>query len=71
MHELLLIVEILFSVLPDYQDYAYYLPDEDDTIEGQDLETGQKNLNEPYQTQWKPPPQIHHTKLSGMCVQHR
>ncbi|KAL5096951.1 hypothetical protein RYX36_001278 [Vicia faba] len=53
------------SVLPDYQDYAYYLPDEDDTIKGQDLETGQKNSNEPYQTQWKPPPQIHRTKLSG------
>ncbi|CAL5183651.1 unnamed protein product [Lathyrus oleraceus] len=55
----------IYPLLPDYQDYAYYLPDEDDTIEGQDLETGQKNLNEPYQTQWKPPPQIHHTKLSG------
>ncbi|CAI8590955.1 unnamed protein product [Vicia faba] len=55
----------IYPLLPDYQDYAYYLPDEDDTIKGQDLETGQKNSNEPYQTQWKPPPQIHRTKLSG------
>ncbi|GAU51909.1 hypothetical protein TSUD_383590 [Trifolium subterraneum] len=58
-------IGISCSVLPDYQDYAYYLHDEDDTIKGEDLEIGQKGINEPYQTQWKQPPQIHHTKLSG------
>jgi hypothetical protein len=56
------------SVLPDYQDYAYYLHDKDDARKGQDLEIGEKGIKEQYQTQWKQPPQIHHRKLSGMCV---
>ncbi|WJX26843.1 hypothetical protein P8452_15716 [Trifolium repens] len=55
----------IYPLLPDYQDYAYYLHDKDDTIKGEDLEIGQNGINEPYQTQWKQPPQIHHTKLSG------
>jgi len=55
-------------VLPDYQDYAYYLHDKDDTRKGQDLENGQTGISEPYQTQRKQPPQIHHTKLSGISL---
>ena len=58
-------------MLPDYQDYAYYLHDKDDTRKVEDLEIGKKGINEPYQTQWKQPPQIHHINLSGMYVYYR
>ena len=58
-------------MLPDYQDYAYYFHDKDDTRKVEDLENGQKGINEPYQSQWKQPPQIHHTNLSGMSVYYR
>jgi len=59
---------ISFSVLPDYQDYAYYLHDKDDARKLEDLEIGQKGINEPHQTQRKQPPQIHHTNLSGISL---
>jgi hypothetical protein len=55
-------------VLPDYQDDAYYLQDNDITRKREDVETGKKGKNEPHQTQRKQPPQIHHTKLSGMSI---
>jgi hypothetical protein len=55
-------------VLPDYEDYAYYLHDKDHTRKLEDLEIGQKGITEPYQTQRKQPPQIHHSKLSGIYL---
>jgi len=44
-------------VLPDYKDDAYYLQDNDNTRNTEDVETGQNRRCEPY-----------HTKISGMSI---
>ncbi|XP_004486279.4 uncharacterized protein [Cicer arietinum] len=55
----------IYPMLPDYKDYEYYLHDKDDTRKGEDVEKGQNEINTPYQTHWKQPPQIDQTKLSA------
>lgn len=54
-------------MLPDYQDEEYYLHDKNDTLKGEDLESSQNGVKEPYQTQWKHEPPQTYRKLSGMC----
>ena len=46
------------TVLPNYQDYKYYLQPKDGTKERADLENGKNGVNHLPQTQ---------RKLSGMC----
>ena len=46
------------AVLPNHQDYKYFLQNKDDTWKGGDLESGKNGKNQPPQTQ---------RKLSGMC----